>query len=491
MSRTKSWIAALVMVAGVTPSALAFESGSTGTDGAFQPTVNTDLQLPPSGIFNFTTVTIPAGVRVKLKRNTTNTPVVILASGNVTVAGIIDLNGTLSTNAGANGDGNLGDDGIPGTGGAGGYDGGSGGARQRPGGPGHGPGGGGGGSFHTHNTGPQIPAGGAGAGFGTAGVNTFAGGGGWTPSTPTGIGGGVYGSSVLLPLIGGSGGGGGAGGGDFKGSGGGGGGGAILIASSGTINITGSILANGATSGGSGGPSCGGTGGSGSGGAIRLVATTVSGNGPLSAQGTNSPNPGPPCNAERGGASGIGRIRIEAENITRTAASDPPHTFGAPGPVFIAGLPTLRITSVAGVAAPVEPTGTADITLPATTANPVTVEFATTGVPVGNTVRLTVKPANAAPISAVSPALTGTTENATASVGVSLPSGPSTLEATTTYTIVAALGEDLGLRFAQGERVERIELTASLQGESAITLITVTGKRYTVSRAEVPAMIVG
>jgi hypothetical protein len=211
----------------------------------------------------------------------------------------------------------------------------------------------------------------------------------------------------------------------------------------------------------------------------------------LNAQGAVPTNPTGTCNAERGGNSSAGRIRIEAETITRTAASDPPHTFGAPGPVFIAGLPTLRITTVAGVAAPAEPTGTADVTLPASTANPVVVEFATTGVPVGNTVKLTVKPASGVPISAISPALTGTTENATASVSVSLPSGPSTLEATTTYTIVAALGQDLGVRFADGERVESIELAASLSGPSTVTLITVTGKRYTVPSAEVAAMVVG
>ena len=48
-----------------------------------------------------------------------------------------------------------------------------------------------------------------------------------------------------MPMIGGSGGGGGAGGTSFTGSGGGGGGGAILIASSGTLNLTGRIYAQG------------------------------------------------------------------------------------------------------------------------------------------------------------------------------------------------------------------------------------------------------
>lgn len=189
-----------------------------------------------------------------------------------------------------------------------------------------------------------------------------------------------------------------------------------------------------------------------------------------------------------GGNGAAGRIRLEAENITRTAASNPGHSFGAPGPVFIAGLPTLRITSVAGVLAPTEPTGNADITLPVNTVNPVTVEFATTGVPVGNTVKLTVKPANAAATSVISPALTGTTDSATASVQVNLPGGPSVLEATTTYSIVASLGDALGAQYAQGERVERIELAASLNGASTATLITVTGKRYPLL-GPIPAMV--
>src|SRR5712692_3598038 len=89
--------------------ARAFDSGSTGTDGAFSPTVNTTVPLPPSGIFNFTTVNIPSGVTVTFLKNTTNTPVVILASGNVTIAGSIVLTGTAGTDSGAAGDGNLGD----------------------------------------------------------------------------------------------------------------------------------------------------------------------------------------------------------------------------------------------------------------------------------------------------------------------------------------------------------------------------------------------
>ncbi len=484
----RTLVAALMAMGVASPALAVFNSGSTGADGAFNPTVNTELQLPPSGIFNFTSVNIPVGVTVTFRKNTTNTPVVILASGDVTVAGTINVSGGGATHAGAAGDGNLGDDGIPGRGGPGGYDGGAGGPVPNfRGGDGLGPGGGTGGQVLAANpcTGVARHIGAGGAGFGGAGDNSD------SVCSFFVAGGPAYGSSVLLPLIGGSGGGGGPGGTNFGGSGGGGGGGAILLASSGTVNITGSILANGGNGGNSSGVNTGSTGAGGSGGAIRIVATTISGNGTISATGGSR--------GSLSGASGLfyhnagsgssGRIRLEAESITRTASSNPGHTFGAPGAVFVAGLPRLRITSVAGVTAPTEPTGNADITLPASTANPVTVAFATTGVPVGNTVTLTVTPANAAPTSVVSPALTGTTDNATASVQVNLPGGPSTLQATTTYTIVASLGDMLGTQFAKGERVEKIEVSASMQGPSTVTLITVSGKRYPMP-GPLPAMAV-
>jgi len=68
-----------------------FSSGSTGADGTFAPTQNTALALPANGIFNFTTVNIPAGVTVTFQNNGTNTPVTILATGDVTIAGTIAL----------------------------------------------------------------------------------------------------------------------------------------------------------------------------------------------------------------------------------------------------------------------------------------------------------------------------------------------------------------------------------------------------------------
>jgi len=123
--------------------AAAYESGSTGADGALSPQVDTTLQLPEDGVFNFTTVTIPSGVTLSFTQNATNTPVVILASGDITIEGSINLNGSQGSDTAAKGDGNLGDDGLPGQGGPGGFDGGAGGTVESPlGGNGLGPGGG-------------------------------------------------------------------------------------------------------------------------------------------------------------------------------------------------------------------------------------------------------------------------------------------------------------------------------------------------------------
>ena len=173
-----------------------------------------------------------------------------------------------------------------------------------------------------------------------------------------------------------------------------------------------------------------------------------------------------------------GRIRIEGYTITRTAASNPADTKGTPGPLFVPNSPTIRIATVAGQAVPATPTGNADITLPTTTTNPVAVTFTSSNVPLGNTILLTVTPANGAASSAMSNAISGTLAAGTATVDITLPQGPSVLQAQTTYTIVASLGDALS-NFAANERVERLEVVASLGGAPAgVKLVTVSGKTF-------------
>ena len=472
-----SFFALLILTS---PVLWAFDSGSTGADGALNVIVDTEIQLPADGVLNYTTVTVATGTTLTFAKNTTNTPVIILASGDVTIDGTISLDGGHSTDVGAAGDGNLGDDGIPGVGGPGGFDGGRGGIAgdtntERQAGAGLGPGGGQGSDviyvfLSPDENGCSAPAGAFGAnasdlnGHCQTGVNFIAGD--------------SYGSETLLPLIGGSGGGGASGGLSFGGSGGGGGGGAILIASSGTVTVSGSIFARGGNSGNTAGAGRGGEGGGGAGGAVRIIATTIAGNGTISAAGGVDGTGG----QTNGGDGTVGRIRLEAENFLRTSSTTPAYSFAAPGDVFVAGMPTLTITSVAGVTAPANPTGNADIVLPETTPNPVTVDFATTDVPLGNTIELTLTPAFGDIATATSPAIAGTEANGTASVDITMPDGANVLTAEVSFTVVAdAVNYEDYSRYADGEPVERIILRAGIgpQMASTTTFITKSGKEYT------------
>lgn len=496
-----------------TTSAHAFDSGSTGADGALTLAANSgvvEIQLPESGILNYTTVSIPTGVTLRFKKNTLNTPVVMLASGNVSIVGTIDISGGHGTHSGTAGDGNLADDGVPGKGGPGGFDGGRGGSddtAQRPsiirGGGGLGPGGGKGGIEGADGcaAGRYYKYIGGAAGHATNGTEGQATGQcGFNPPFAVGR---AYGNALLQPILGGSGGGGGRGGINYMGSGGGGGGGALLIGTSGILQLTGMIYADGGGGGVTGGVNTGGHGAGGSGGGVRLVATTLAGGGTVRTIGAclNSTGIAGVVNPYKNvyynattqdsifgahlyacgnyGAS-EGRIRLEAESITYTGKTYPAYTTGTPAPVFLSNVPSLRIASVAGSAVPAIPTGNADVVLPADVANPVTVNFETTNVPTGNTIVLKVVPASGDPIEVQSPAIAGTTSAGTTSVQVSLPAGPSVLQATTTYTVVVAMGDALS-HFAQNERVEKVQLIATLGGGAPqAKLITVSGKEYTV-----------
>ena len=486
----QSWRGALVfgvLIVGLTPLGWSFDSGSTGADGAFSPTVDTTLNMPADGIFNFTVVTIPSGVTVKFNKNSVNTPVTFLVSGDVTIDGVIDIRGGDSTEVGAAGDGNQGDDGLPGIGGPGGFDGGRGGAPDSAiGSAGLGPGAGNQSrGVNTTSSASGTGCGGSGAGYLNAGSNSQT----FTNSNSTSfcdtnneraLGGQSYGVETLLPLIGGSGGGGASAGDGFAGSGGGGGGGAILIAASGTVTVNGAINANGGRSGNSAGSLAGGTGGGGSGGAIRIIATTLTGEGAITANGGSIGTITPNSGGSQGGAGSPGRIRLEADIYTRTAATSPAFSFAVPQDIFVAGLPNLRITSVAGIAVPASPTGDEDVVLPETTPNPVTVEFATTGVPVGNTVDLTVTPSSGPVVTVTSPAITGTEAAGVTSVSVDIPDGPSVLSAEVSFTVTVAMNEQFDYsRFAKGEPVKRIRLSVDPTLGSLTTLITAAGNEYT------------
>lgn len=90
--------------------AQSFSSGSTGTDGALSYTTpgtytfNPKSFSPPlnpkgDNIFDFTTINIVSGVTVRLDSRIFTGPVYWLASGDVTIAGTIDVSGSPGTPA--------------------------------------------------------------------------------------------------------------------------------------------------------------------------------------------------------------------------------------------------------------------------------------------------------------------------------------------------------------------------------------------------------
>jgi hypothetical protein len=307
-----------------------FNSGSDGSDGAFTMNQDTTLDVPPDGIFNFTTVTITGG-NLRFRRNALNTPVFVLATGDISVSNAnIFVDGTAGTaNPPAGG-----------AGGPGGFDGGEPGVQAIPPGPGNGPGGGAGGD-------PNA----GGASNTSAGAAAHA----VVSSQPSTGDGAVYGSPLLVPMVGGSGGGGGTGAANGPGIGGAGGGGAILLASNTRIQFNGAnIFARG---GANGFPHTG----QGSGGAIRLVSPRVAGNGTLSVSGGASAGPGD----GRSDVAGHGRIRIDTIDRTGiTFTFDPVAAFsiGTFMAVFPPVVPKLDIIEAAGQA--IAPGAPADVLLP-------------------------------------------------------------------------------------------------------------------------------
>ena len=316
----------LVLLAGGVAASPAFAQGFvSGSDGSYGPidiTKDTTLEMPLNGIFNCTTIKVGSGFTLKFNRNPLNTAVVLLATGDVLINGTIDVSGANSNPA------------IPdgGRGGPGGFDGGKPGFTAVPPGYGFGPGGG------RPGTSESAYYSKASAGSGSYGsVAPISGSNG---STNRGV---VYGSPLLIPILGGSGGGGTVG---SPGRGGGVGGGAILIASTTKIEVQnpGRIIAWG------GGPNAGriDTDGdynfpnAGSGGAIRLVAPVIAGNGTVSVIGGNG-----------NVYAGHGRIRVDSIQRTGLQFAFFPSgntSVGSTMLVFPKPTPSLDIVSAAGTA---------------------------------------------------------------------------------------------------------------------------------------------
>ncbi len=279
-----------------------FNSGSTEALGDLVITNDTVLEMPPDGVFNCKSFQIVSNAYLSFHRNPLNTPVYILASGDILIDGRIDVSG--GGGSAANG----------GLGGPGGFNGGKPGSGDIPPGAGFGPGGGKGGTGFDSNR-PDS------AGSGTyKAVSVYSG------STRKGA---PYGTPVLIPLVGGSGGGGTFG---VPGVGGGGGGGALLIASSTKIAFGASAQLISV-----GGPRTVDFNG-GSGGAVRVVAPTIVGTVNASVQG-------------HANTAGLGRVRVDTLDASATGFTVSPPDALSVGALMATGLanaPKLDILGAAG-----------------------------------------------------------------------------------------------------------------------------------------------
>lgn len=347
---------ALGVVAGFAPALLlaqvttTFDSGSTGADGALDIPADqsVELPLPPDGILNFTTVSVAEGATLTFLRNSINTPVYMLCTGDVQIDGTIDVSGKQTVGNYLGGE--------PGPGGFRGGQAGFEGATGNEGGWGLGPGGSAPGPAFNENNFDEIPTVGRANYSRVNDINVSS-----IRANPLPNDGAVYGSPLLVPLIGGSGGGGAD---SAELGGGGGGGGAILIASNTEIVIgeTGEILARGGVGGYASinfSTQLGVMANAGSGGAIRLVAPGVYGTGSLNVRARPfSSSESSTTNSTT--LAGDGRIRIDS--IFRQNPEDSSEFLGVTfSPVaaasvggnmvaILADRPQLDILNVAGQA---------------------------------------------------------------------------------------------------------------------------------------------
>ncbi len=319
----------LLLLAPAVRAQAAVDSQSNGEDGAFSPSSNITIDLgqaaeldgggspiawdstyrPAGGVgkgvydrgkwavvFHYTSVNIPAGVTVKFKNHPSRAPVVWLVQGNVTIDGVVSLNGASS---------------LDGSG---------------PGEPEPGPGGfrgGRGGSYAAQSS----------AGFGP-------GGGRWNGSDRSGSyatitpgqnnAGTEYGNEQIVPLLGGSG-----MARQTEARPGTAGGGAILIAA-GTASGPATVTINGRVEALSGATPAGGY-LTGSGGAIRVISSSIAGSGALRALPFVF--------------GGMGRIRVEV-NTGTISDSLPQYSSALPGAVAALwpapSQPAIKVVSVDG-----------------------------------------------------------------------------------------------------------------------------------------------
>jgi hypothetical protein len=77
----------------VAAQAVQLDMGATGTYGPINITADTTLTMPADGVFQVSTLTVAAGATLRFVPNLHNTPVVIVATGDVLINGTIDVSG--------------------------------------------------------------------------------------------------------------------------------------------------------------------------------------------------------------------------------------------------------------------------------------------------------------------------------------------------------------------------------------------------------------
>src|SRR5262245_7914259 len=90
-SRTDASVAFVLLLARSVHSQV--NSGSDGRHGQLNPTADVVINMAdqPDGIYQYTSVNIPAGVRVSFVRNARGTPVVWLVQNRCVINGAIDI----------------------------------------------------------------------------------------------------------------------------------------------------------------------------------------------------------------------------------------------------------------------------------------------------------------------------------------------------------------------------------------------------------------
>lgn len=388
-------------------------SGSNGSDGAFNPTTNIVINMAdhPSGIYQYTSVNISNGVSVTFIPNANNTPVVWLVQSNCTIGGTVNVSGRSLYQYQLNG--------LPAgsDGGPGGWAGGNGGTTATG---GLGPGGG-----NVSQCGcPSYGQLGGNASFGTVGSRLNS-----NPSSLQGSPGAIYGNVFLVPLVGGSG-----GAGNSSGGNGGGGGGAIVIAANGVITLNGQILANGGSVYTSSYQTYSGA-GAGSGGAVRLLATTLAGSGSISAVGGGIYTYNGYCCDYVINSAGNGRVRFDALQNSFNGSINGVFSQGFQ-PIIIQTNgqgAQLTLASVGGVPVSASPSGqlaTPDAVLSAQQNNPIPIVVHCSNIPLNTQITVSVKPATGATVSATGLNNTGTPSSSTATVLINMPRGGGIIYAT-------------------------------------------------------------